>query len=234
MKYAKKMKLIEVDDNTVHTRGDNNTYIDDEHYVKPRVLSTLDDIMNEILKTPSISDVDKWQLYSQALQRYLNHVKITYHNSTHSERENNATAPVEDTFRNPCNSSLNFSLPQFDMSGMEPMRDSLDRISQPTVRNFFEKVRESNGQNNLPVSPSSSSTSSDKRGVDPQQYQNFNPTNRRMKKQRFPRRSQPYQTRSRAAATKRRAETTISADISRVRPCKVPLKKLNWESTNAR
>lgn len=220
MKYAKKMKLIEIDDINVPSPANNSINIDDENYSKPRVLSTLDNIMNEILSKPIISDVDKWQLYSQALQRYLNHVKHTSqrlnYNPLPPENVKSVVSTVEDPF--------NFSLPQNDMSGVYPIRDSLDSISQPAVRDFFEKARKSNDTGNI-TSPLLPMDIIDRQPT---------PKKRKAKKPSNPRRVLPYQTLTRAGASKRRAENSISAEMSNIRPCKVMLNRLNWEPTNAR
>lgn len=229
------MKLIEIDDNNISSNAYNNDrYIDDEDYSKPRVLPTLDNIMNEILRTANISDVDKWRLYSQALQRYLNHLKIASkkkaenyeiksshdHNSTYLEKNNNKHfQTLEDTF--------NFSLPQFDMSGVEAIRDSLDSISQPTVRIFFEKARNTNSCFN--VSRPSIPTEEDTPQPPQKAIAKKKKTNRRVLPY-----SQQYHTRSNTISNKRRAENSLSADMSQIRPCKVLLSKLNWTPTNAR
>lgn len=70
------MKLVEIDDRGLTTCVNNPMIIDDESYSKLRVMSNLDNVMNEILKTP-MSDAEKWTLYSQVLQKYLNHAKIS-------------------------------------------------------------------------------------------------------------------------------------------------------------
>lgn len=205
------MKLVEIADN-MHTACSNIPRIDDDSYLKPRVLSTLDSVMSEILRAP-ISDGDKWTLYSQSLQKYLNHAKVTTKkpdcNFSYSPN-NKETIPVdEETF--------NFSLgsiseaPRLDMSVISPIRDSIDSISQPTVRNFFERARVLNTSNPSPEKTGNVATAYVPR-----------------KKKRAIRRLQP------SRAKKRRPETSLSADMSRIRPCKVTMQRLNWEPTNAR
>lgn len=229
------MKLIEINDNNSPSYVNNNINVDDENYSKPRVLSTLDNIMNEILNKP-ISDSDKWQLYSQALQRYLNHVKYgTQKNNyvpTSPEKIKNDTTAIGDAF--------NFSMPQFDISGVQPIRDSLDSISQPirdsldsisqpAVRQFFENARKSNDgiTQSPPLLPLP-----DPMDISNRQNQ-ITPKKSRAKRRSNPRRVLPYQPRTRAVASKRRAENSLLAD-SQIRPCKVMLKRLNWEPTSAR
>lgn len=189
--------------------------------------------MNEILKTPSISDFDKWQLYSQALQRYLNQVKFTSqkfdHNSSPPQKDNNCISTVEESFRNPCNNSFNFSPHSMDISGVYPIRDSLNSISQPVVRNFFEKARESNGH----ILPTASLPLPSDGAALPQVYKKkFIPKKFRLNVNNVT--SRKPQSRSRIFAKKRRAETTLSSDMSQVRPCKVSLNEFNWDPTNAR
>lgn len=231
------MKLVEIDDNNILSYANNNSRVDDEDYSKPRVLSTLDNDMNEILRA-AISDVDKWQLYSQTLQRYLNRVKVTSRkiDSNSSYPENNEKNKRE-------MDSFNFSLPsmgipdldsfrntigttsrahQFEMSGVEPIRDSLDSISQPVVRNFFQNARNAN------VSMSTSSPSNVEEGDRVPQ-----PKKRKAKKTKgIPRRVLPYRSVA-LAGRKRNAETSISADISQIKPCKVLVQRINWEPSNA-
>lgn len=221
MKYAKKMKLVEIDDASLSPSCANNIMrIDDDSYSKPSVMSTLDNTMNEILRLP-ISDVDKWKLYSQALQRYLNHSKFISGNYSHpvnnNESKNKAQSVAENSFNFPFD---NISIQnQFDMSGLEPIRDSIDSISQPSVRNFFEKARESNSQSNtsprLPIAEVA-----------------VQPPQRKKKKPSRPnniRRVLPYR-----KGRKRQAETSLSADMSHIRPCKVIVQRLQWSPTTAR
>lgn len=216
MKYAKKMKLVEIDNDDISTHT-NNSRINDEEYAKPHVLSPLDNIMNKILKTPFISDGEKWRQYSQALQRYLNHVKITsrkidYNSSYTENREKddyNSISSIADPF--------NFSIPSHDISGLYPIRDSLDSISQPVVKSFFERAR------------------SNTDGTVQEPLENVDQPS-------LPKESQPakektrkslYYTRSKCVSSKkRRAEESLSAELSQVRPCKIVLNK--WLPSTAR
>lgn len=218
------MKLVEIDDNNLSPSGNIGVIIDDNSYSKPRVMSTLDNVMNEILRAP-ITDSDKWKLYSQALQRYLNHSKnISKKNdrniSCPINNDGNKGIPVEEN-------SFNFSIGdipnQFDMSGVELIRDSLDSISQPSVRNFFERVR----GNNISTSPLQPLPIVE---VDEQPQQ----PKKRLPKKPGIRRVQPYRSNAGAATKKRRAETSLSADLSQIRPCKVTLQRVNWTPTTAR
>lgn len=225
MKFAKKMKLIEIDNDNIAPHANSNC-INDEEYPKPHVLSPLDNIMNKILKAPFISDGEKWSLYNQALQRYLNHVKIAtkkidYNNTSYSENRGkddyNSSPAVEDTF--------NLSMSPLDISGLAPLRDSLDSISQPVVRNFFERAR------NTSAVPLFSQPVVDQPSLPKE------PTKRKARKSQ-PRRILPYNntiyyTRSKCVSSKkRRAENSLSADLSQVRPCKVILNR--WLPSTAR
>lgn len=226
MKYTKKMKLVEIDDNNYSLSANNTMNIDDDSYLKPRVMPTLDNAMNEILRAP-ISDGDKWKLYSQALQRYLNHVKITSR-----KNENNFSYPVNNVESKTipvAEDEFNFTLgslsepAQLDISGVQRVRDSLDSISQPVVRDFFQKVREIRRS-----APSSSPSIVEEEASQP-------PRNKKRKKKvSSARRVLPYRNASGAAGRKRPAENSLSHDISRMRPCKVALNRLNWEPTTAR
>lgn len=220
MKYAKKMKLVEIDDINISSCANNNVHIDDNSYSKPYVMSALDNAMNEILSTP-ISDGDKWKLYSQTLQRYLNHSKFTSRkiDTDFSYPVNKDISATENAF----NFSLGDISPpnQFDMSGVERIRDSIDRISQPNVRNFFEKARE---VNSLSATSPSAPMAETQAQLAPRRRKRTNNSN-------SVRRVQPY--RNTVATRKRRAETSLSADIPRIRPCKVTIHRLNWSPTTA-
>lgn len=161
MKYTKKMKLVELDDISQPNKDfHHNTWpISDESYSKPYVLSSLDHLMEGILRKSGISDIDKWQLYNQSLQKYLNFVKVQ------SKKPEIMQNHSEDTqsYRNLTNrddafcTSNDLSL----ISGVAPLHDSLNSISVPSVKSFFEKVRESDASfvnNNSNVSMMSSST----------------------------------------------------------------------------
>lgn len=235
MKFAKKMQLVEIGDMAQPTRTNNNIYADDESYSKPRVLSSLDNIMNEILKAP-MSDGDKWKLYSQALHRYLNHAKFASRNTDHNISQtvgDNETDPS--AIENPFNFSSitnfpphSFDIPhssrdnsQFDVSGVSRMRDSLESISQPSVRNFFESYKT---QNNSGTSNGESLAQSP-----PKQK----------KKKKFKKSSAnrvlPFRNAVSAATNKRRAENSLRQDVSQMRPLKVMVSRLqHWESSNAR
>lgn len=223
MKYAKKMKLIEIDGSSSSSYSNNDTiHLDDQNYSKARVLSTLDNSMNEILKSQTTSDADKWFLYSQVLHKYLNHIKYITQKPNHSspipENANNNTKSTEESF------NLS-SLPDMDVelntTNISQARDSLDSINIPAVRSFFEKARNTDSVPALSQSSSSSSS-------------NVNEEIRRKpKNQKKPRknvRALPYTTRS--TAKKRGAERNLSADLSHIRPTKVAIRR--WESSNAR
>lgn len=211
------MKLIEIDDNSASSFTNNNNYntADDEIFLKPRVLSSLDSTMNEILTIPAISDGVKWTMYSQALQRYLNHIKFSS-----NKNESNRKYPDQNNSRIP-EDSFNFHNP-FDISGVEPVKDSLDSISQPIVRNFFERARNAN------ITTSPSMSAANEQASSPEQ-----PLVTKKKRSKKVRRVLPYQTRN-YVSSKRRAENSLSAEVSQVRPCKVLLNRVNWEATTAR
>lgn len=218
------MKLVEIDDNNLSPTGNIGVILDDNSYSNPRVMSTLDNAMNEILRAP-MSDGDKWKLYSQALQRYLNHSKnISRKNDRNSScpinNDGNKGVPAEESA---FNLSIGHIPHQFDMSGVDFIRDSLDSISQPSVRSFFERARE----NNISTSPLQPSPIVE---VDEQPPL----PKRRPPKKPAIRRVQPYRSNAGAATKKRRAEMSLSADLSQIRPCKVAIQRLNWTPTTAR
>lgn len=80
MKYAKKMKLVDIDDVTHSSSGpSNHSMPSDDNFITPRILSLLDNAMNDILNRSDVDDGEKWILYNQSLQRYLNHMKKRVH-----------------------------------------------------------------------------------------------------------------------------------------------------------
>lgn len=222
------MKLVEVDDNNnISSPVNACTAVDDDNYSKPRILSTLDSVMNKILNAPSISYTDKWLLYSQALQRYLNHVKMNSQKTIDKlpipETNISDNAVLDDKF--------NYLIPRInisntDMSGIEPIRDSLDSITQPAVRSFFERARNKDNLSNT----SSSISSSPRLSVQPAAPTAIRP--KKKAKKGVIRRSGPYMyTRSTTRLKKRQANNTLTAELN-LRPAKTCLQ--NWESTSAR
>lgn len=218
------MKLVEIDDNALSPCANSSVHIDDESYSKPRVLSTLDNVMNKVLRA-QISDADKWMLYSQTLQKYLNHAKV---NSRKSDC--NFAYPVNDSksvFEKEKEDTFNFSLGNIsnEISGIDRIRDSLDSISQPSVKSFFENARQQN-----------SAASRSPLAAAEEVLQDSPPpkVKKIKKKSKLIQRALPYRKKLTAEARKRRAENSLSVDISRMRPCKVSVQRINWEPTAAR
>lgn len=145
MKYAKKMKLVDIDEATSHQSHDSHhTLQSDTNFVAPRTLSLLDRAMNDILNRCDIPDNEKWMIYNQTLQKFLSYMRnkrtqdtiqnspSTRHKSIQSEQRNH----TQNTFdRHISNFSLNDIFPVTDA------RDSIDLISPPIVREFFEQAR---------------------------------------------------------------------------------------------
>lgn len=110
----------------------------DENLTAPRILPMLDNSMNTILNRNDISDGAKWTLYNQTLQKYLYHMKKTnvQKPSTQQSPHSNISVPrhhTPDTFSN--------RISDHDISGIFPMKPSIEDISQPNVRQFFEQAR---------------------------------------------------------------------------------------------
>lgn len=148
MKYAKKMRLVEIDNelNNEHSLNQSKILHSDEKYAEPRVLSALDNMMNNILKQKDMSDSDKWTLYNQVLQRYLALVK----------------KKDKDVIENKYDSNNEFETSRWSQNTGDMMlfRDSIDTISAPSVRAFFEKAREADNEDILRQSFSPSGRSS--------------------------------------------------------------------------
>lgn len=230
------MQLVELDNinQPINNYQHNSIPINDETYSKPYVLSALDQLMDGILRKSGISDGDKWQLYNQSLQKYLNFVKLQ---SKKPQNLQNLQNPSE-SYRNLSKVDSAFCVPNdlsFNISGIEPLRDSLDSISVPIVRNFFEKIRENDGNfNNNYMMSSSSSLSKNEEIAQSQASTSESPKNKKSNRKRsltyhdF----SPVKTRSKArskATTKRHADSALSG----IRPCKVILHNIAWDPTTA-
>lgn len=157
MKYAKKMKLVEIDDNSqVPTDQSYLSLPSDENVTAPRILSILDNFMNAILNRHDINDGEKWTLYNQALQRYLNHIKKSnVQNSVNQQSPNNI--PFDDQDRRHTPDTFNNRISDHNISGVFPMKTSIENISEPIVRDFFEQARM---RDENPFSPSTISAES--------------------------------------------------------------------------
>lgn len=118
------MKLVEFDDNNLSS---SKIEYSDEQYRAPRVLQHLDKEMGQILQMSNLSDTEKLSFYNQVLRRYLVFVNQARHIHQAKSKE-------EDE-----NDHLQQSL-LFNESGCT--RDSIDAISQPSVKKFFESLRD--------------------------------------------------------------------------------------------
>lgn len=151
MKYTKKMKLVDIDEPGLIEKNAVDCMMSDSNYASPRVLSALDGIMDAILKRNDLDDGAKWILYNQTLHRYLNFVKNQQNQTSKDEHKADSQIVNNHAF----NQSFDLFKPSssaFEISGIEPLRDSLDAISQPIVREFFENAR-----NKIPIETSSTS-----------------------------------------------------------------------------
>lgn len=224
------MKLVEIDEN-ISSCIPKNERIDDEKYLKPCVLSALDSVMSEILNAP-ISDVEKWGLYSQTLQKYLNRIKFSS-KEINSNVSNSHSVNNDETIVNPFNLSLSSMdslrhASPLEMSGVVPIRDSLDSISQPIVRNSFESAR------NIDPSALTHQPLTIPEQIQPPINPDRPSNNRKTKKAKNPstRRILPYRF-VEPGRKKRVADTSLSMQMSQIIPCKVLLHRMNWEPTNS-
>lgn len=144
MKYAKKMKLVPIDDCDIHQdtkhRKQYESLPSDTDFTTPRILSILDNEMSDILKRSDIADRQKWLLYNQTLQRYLTFLKNNrVQNPTQPQQSNVEPSDIE---RFNSFDSLTDPFPENNISDIIEIRDSLDSITQPHVRQFFESARQ--------------------------------------------------------------------------------------------
>lgn len=157
MKYTKKMRLIDVDEDDVTQPNIDSQYQShppDHKFVAPRMLSILDNSMNAILNRCDMDDGEKWIHYNQTLQKFLNHMKQTRLPNTQQ---------IEGGRQNRTTDAFDGHISDHNITGIHPLRDSLDTISQPSVRDFFQQLREnasntSKPHQSSPVAATSTST----------------------------------------------------------------------------
>lgn len=116
MKFTKKMRLVECEDDINPNAQHVSILPDDTYFQNPKVLYNLDTLMTEILLRKDLTDSEKSNLYGQALQKY---------------------------------NRLNYAHQHSNVSHDHKPRDSLDNITNPSVREFFENVRETVPQDSL-------------------------------------------------------------------------------------
>lgn len=161
MKYAKKMKLVDIDDvSSQPAVHHHQTLLTDDKFASTCTLSTLDNSMNEILNRSDIDDGEKWILYNQILQRFLSYMKKTRLPNV----PNTSTGKDQ---RNGTPEQFNGHLSAHDISGIFQIKDSLDTISQPNVRNFFEKARQRDINRLSPVGSTPTSEHSSQHDISP-------------------------------------------------------------------
>lgn len=151
MKYAKKMKLVDIDDTVLQQPTElYQTRQSDDKFLAPRTLSTLHSSMNDILARTDIPDSEKWMFYNQILQKFLNYMK----NSRQQLLPEPQPILPKINHRNQSMNSFNGHISNNTMNGVFPVRDSIDYITQDNVRTFFQRARE-NADNNKNINHSS-------------------------------------------------------------------------------
>lgn len=128
--------LIDVDDDVTQPNIESPSYQplqSDYNFTAPRMLSILDRSMNEILSCRDMDDSEKWLHYNQALQKFLNYMKKARVPSTHN---------IDVEQRNRTIDAFDGHISEPNITGVHPLRDSLESISQPSVRDFFQQLRE--------------------------------------------------------------------------------------------
>lgn len=253
-KKMKLVDITESDvNNTNSYRHNNELPLNDTDIAAPRVLSTLDATMNSILNRKDITDSEKWLLYNQTLHKYLSFIKnnrtssaldnMQLHNNQNQstidghfpQNPSKKSTPgtiLQDQQSKLSNDQNQSTLDPFtasfmnnDISGIFPMRDSIDSIKQPIVRQFFEKVREKE-KNKTPtidiptISPMNISSSS---------FHELHPTAR------LPPQSD---NRKRKSNRVQKRGATTSMSCKKPRKVRINLRDYNkssiWESSNAK
>lgn len=136
------MKLVDIDDDVVQPsiKPSYQSHVTDFNFTSPRMLSLLDNSMNEILNRRDMDDGEKWTVYNQTLQRFLNYMKKSRtQNTPHTVQEHQQDPPID---------VFDGHISDHNITGIQPLRDSLEYISQPNVRDFFQQLRESSGNTN--------------------------------------------------------------------------------------
>lgn len=126
------MKLVEIDDNTQVDQQQPS----DDNFTAPRILSTLDNSMNAILNRHDINDIEKWAQYNQILHKYLHHLKKKNTQQMSPSVELNRSEILQNTPE-----AFRKRISDLNMSGLIPMKSSIDSITQPSVREFFERAK---------------------------------------------------------------------------------------------
>lgn len=144
------MKLVDIDD-LPHQTGDQSylSLPSDEKFTAPRILSMLDNSMNAILNRNDMNDGEKWTLYNQTLQRYLNHMRKTQKSNTQQLPHN--IQFNEEEQQNHTSEAFNNRISDHDITGIFPIRDSIETITQPNVRQFFQQARQSDVNQLSPI-----------------------------------------------------------------------------------
>lgn len=166
MKYAKKMRLVEINDDeytNTHTKNiDQHIYTmndSDDTYFKPKVLSSLDKEMDAILRNSEMNEYDKWNLYKRTLHKYLNFIDTTRKSGNVSDTSSNKEKNQKDWLNNTFTEHPPRYTRVFDTAA-SPKRDSLDKVTAPLVREFFENIRASGKRDNHSPRVNESQTSS--------------------------------------------------------------------------
>lgn len=144
------MKLVDIDDMSHHSA--NQSYLalpSDEKFTASRTLSMLDNSMNAILNRSDINDGEKWALYNQTLQRYLNHMRKTQKSNTQQFPRNIQFNDEDQSNHTP--EAFNNCISDHDITGIFPIRDSIETITQPNVRQFFHQARQSDANQLSPI-----------------------------------------------------------------------------------
>lgn len=158
------MKLVDIDE-VSQTDSPHLLPPSDDNFSASRKLSILDNFMSDILNRRDIGDGEKWMLYNQSLQRFLNYMKqarTSNLNTNHTietkfnESKLNTEDQQNSTFDNTFD-PFDEHISDHDISGVFPIRDSIDSITQPVVKRFFEQAR----QNDPLSSPPAAATSAD-------------------------------------------------------------------------
>lgn len=141
MKYTKKMRLIDVDDDVTQPNIDSKYQLhpSDYNFAAPRMLSILDNSMSEILNRRDMDDGEKWIHYNQTLQKFLNYMKKMRPPSTQHPPPEQQNQTID---------AFDGHISENNITGVQPIRDSLEYISQPSVRDFFIQLRDNNSNTN--------------------------------------------------------------------------------------
>lgn len=137
MKHAKKMKLVEIDEIPHQTTDLSYLSLSSDGKLSsaPRTLSILDNSMNGILNRI------RMEKSRHCTIKYCRDILIIQKKKNQNTKNNTQSlGPAIHSRHSFTPHTFKGRVSDFNMSGIETMKSSIDRITQPSVREFFQNV----------------------------------------------------------------------------------------------